>query len=137
MGFDDSFNKNYLSKVPYLDGADKSSYEQDLNAILNNDINSSDIYTYTQNLNNAFDGYLNTRNTGDIGNDNLLDSQLLTAYKSNNEMIKQLTQHKIEKYRQLHNIEEHLKNFIPQRVDLIFFFLAGAGQNRAHPRKVT
>lgn len=123
MGFNSSFNKNYLSNVPYLDGAINTSYQQDLNDILNNDISASNIYSNTRNLNNVFHSYLNNRTSDDIGNKSL-DNQLLTAYKSNNEMIKQLTQHKIEKYKQLKNIETHLDN-TPGNNELITQILNG------------
>ena len=128
MGFNSSFNKNYLSNVPYLDGANSTNYQDDLNDILNNDISASNIYSNTSNLNNVFHSYLTNRTSSNLG-DKLLDKQLLTAYKSNNEMIKQLTQHKIEKYKQLKNIETHLDN-TPGNNELITQILNGnSGQN--------
>lgn len=108
MGFDEDFNKNYFSNVPYLDGANDASYIQDIQNILNNDISSSSVYSNVKNLNDAFNEYLSNRSS--VGNQNQLDQQLLTAYKSNNEMIKQLTQSKIEKYKKLNNIQKHIDN---------------------------
>ena len=103
MSFDADFNKNYISNVPYLDGANSTNYNANISSIINNDISGSNIYNDVSGLNNAFYDYLEQRTADEIGNSNSLDQQLLLAYKSNNEMIKQLTQHKIEKYKQIKN----------------------------------
>lgn len=123
MGFDDDFNKNYFSNVPYLDGADNTKYSADINSILNNDISSSSVYSNVKNLNIAFNGYLSNR--GNSGNQNKLDQQLLAAYKSNNEMIKQLTQAKIEKYKKLNNIQKHIEDNTPGNNELVTKILEG------------
>ena len=123
MGFDEDFNKNYFSNVPYLDGAVNTEYSEDIENILNNDISSSSVYSNVKNLNDAFDEYLSNRSS--IGNQNQLDQQLLTAYKSNNEMIKQLTQAKIEKYKKLNNIQTHIDENTPGNNKLVTKILEG------------
>ena len=123
MGFDEDFNKNYFSNVPYLDGAVNTKYSADISSILNNDISSSSVYSNVKNLNDAFDEYLSNRSS--IGNQNQLDQQLLTAYKSNNEMIKQLTQAKIEKYKKLNNIQTHIDNNTSGNNELVTKILEG------------
>ena len=130
MSFNINFNKNYFSKVPYLDDKiDNASYEADLNAIINNDISASNIYTDLSGLNNVFHAYLNSRDSGggNIGNREL-DNHLLVAYKSNNDMIKQLTKHKINKYKQLHNLQKHLKD-ASGNIELVTKILDGSGNN--------
>ena len=127
MSFDDDFNKNYISNVPYLDGANTTNYTRDINSIINNDISVSNIYNDVSGLNNAFFDYLQQRNSG-IGNSNVLDKQLLLAYKSNNEMIKQLTQHKIEKYKQIKNLETHINNSTGNN-KLLTIMLDGSGND--------
>ena len=129
MSFDADFNKNYISNIPYLDGAIDASYTADITSIINNDISGSNIYNDVSGLNNAFYDYLEQRNSGTgIGNSNSLDQQLLLAYKSNNEMIKQLTQHKIEKYKQIKNLETHINNSSGNN-KLLTIMLDGSGND--------
>lgn len=125
MAFNEDFNKNYFSNVPYLDGADKTLYESDIDGILNNDISSSSVYNNVKNLNSAFADYLDNRTSSAIGNGNALDQQLLLAYKSNNEMIQQLTQSKIEKYKKLNNIKTHIDTNTPGNNELVTKILEG------------
>ena len=105
-----SFN-NYesIKNIPYLNGLSEVSYNSDVNDIINNDINSSNIYDDVSGYNNAFQDYLEER-ISSIGNDNSLDKELLLAYKSNNDMINQLTQYKIEKYKKIKNLDTQLNN---------------------------
>lgn len=130
MSFDADFNKNYISNIPYLDGAIYTSYTADISSIINNDISGSNIYNNVSGLNNAFYDYLEQRDGGSagIGNSNSLDQQLLLAYKSNNEMIKQLTQHKIEKYKQIKNLETHINNSSGNNT-LLTIILDGSGND--------
>ena len=125
MAFNEDFNKNYFSNVPYLDGANDTSYNSDITGILNNDISSSSVYNNVKNLNSAFADYLDNRTNNEIGNGNALDQQLLLAYKSNNEMIQQLTQSKIEKYKKLNNIQTHIDTNTPGNNELVTKILEG------------
>ena len=129
MSFNTSFNKNYFSKVSYLDGkTNNTDYADDLTAIINNDISASNIYTDLSGLNGAFHSYLNSRNSGNNIGVRELDNHLLIAYKSNNDMIKQLTKHKINKYKQLHNLQQHLLD-TSGNIELVTTILDGSGED--------